>query len=91
MQWEAIRQGLGFVDLDRILIDKTAFEAIPIVLQCEFKVLPVKKDGSTLYVAMGEVSSETCAALASFTGLRIVPCLALPDCMPEARRRAAEA
>lgn len=85
----ARKNGVAYVDPLRILLDPQAFATIPLVLQCEYGVLPVKRHGETLYVAVGELSGRTRDRLESFTGLKVVLCLALPDRFPEARRRVA--
>ena len=87
----ARKRGVAFIDLARVVVDPEAFARVPVVLQDEYGVLPVKLDGGTLYVAVGELSGRTRERLESFTGLRVVQALAVAGEIPIARRAAQKA
>jgi hypothetical protein len=76
LQCRAQEMGLAFVELDVISIDRSAFHDVSRDLVTETSALPVKRDGSTLWIA---ISSNNTIALDGFrkaTGCRVVPVLA---------------
>lgn len=76
LQCQAQQMGFGFVDLDRVQIERSAFQDVSRNLVTDTLAFPVKRDGSTLWLAM---SSNNVAALDSYkaaTGCRVVPVLA---------------
>jgi hypothetical protein len=80
----AQEMGVGFVDLDRVLIEPPAFQNVSRNLVTDTGCIPVKRDGSTLWLAM---SSDDMAAIDAYklaTGCRVVPVLAVPDAIEKA-------
>jgi type IV pilus assembly protein PilB len=70
--------GASYIRLDTVSIDPTAVALIPEEYQCEHGVLPYKRDGDSLYVAMSDpLDVVIIDDLTLSTGMRVVPALAL--------------
>ncbi|MEQ1821472.1 MAG: GspE/PulE family protein [Fimbriimonadaceae bacterium] len=88
LQAQAQEMGIAFVDLDRQQVDSSALNVVREQIAKNHSVLPVKKDGNNLYVAMSDVSNipaQDAVRLAS--GLRVIPVLALPGAIDDAIRK----
>ncbi len=88
IQARAQEQGIAFADLDRVQIDSSAINIVPERLVKAHSAIPVKKDGTTLWVAMANVSNI--AALDDIrmaSGCRVVPVLAVPGAIEDAIRK----
>jgi len=85
LQAKAMASGLGFVDLERVQIEPSAFTDVPPDLVTRTRSIPVKRDGGTLFVVVS--SSNDSAAIDAFkeaTGCRIVPVFAVSAAINEA-------
>ncbi len=88
LQAQAQELGIAFVDLDRQQIDSSALNVVREQIAKNHSVLPVKKEGNILYVAMSDVTNipaQDAVRLAS--GLRVIPVLALPGAIDDAIRK----
>ncbi|MGV3618784.1 MAG: GspE/PulE family protein [Fimbriimonas sp.] len=88
LQAKAQEMGYGFVDLDRIQIDSSAINVVPERLVKQHSALPVKKDGTNLYVAMSNPSNIVAIddiKLASHC--RVIPVVAVPGALDDAIRK----
>lgn len=83
-QARAQEMGMAFVDLDRVRPDQLARESLSVDLTRELRVLPVKRDGNTLWLAMDEADPDRVAKVKEATGLRVVPVLCLPAALDDA-------
>ena len=86
MQARARQLNIPFVDLTTQKIDPAAVNIVPEHVVRRHKVMPVKKDGNRLSVAMSD--TQNIMALddlgAVTRGLQIVPVLAMPDAIEDA-------
>ncbi len=81
----AQEQGLGFVDLDRINVESSALNVVPERIARNHTVIPVKKEGATLFVATSNPNNIVALddiQLAS--GCRAVPVLAVRGAIEDA-------
>lgn len=88
LQAKAQEMGYGFVDLDRITIDSSAINVVPERVAKQHNAIPVKKDGTTLYVAMSnpaDIVAQDNIKIAS--GCRVVPVVAVPGAIDDAMRK----
>ncbi|MEQ1935940.1 MAG: ATPase, T2SS/T4P/T4SS family, partial [Fimbriimonadaceae bacterium] len=88
LQAQAQEMGIAFVDLDRQVVESSALNVVREQVAKTHSVLPVKKDGNNLYVAMSDVSNipaQDAVRLAS--GLRVIPVMALPAAIDDAIRK----
>ena len=80
--------GYAFVDLDRIRVDSSALETIPGSLAHQYRIIPVKKQDSTLYLALNnprDLAALDDAALSA--SCRIIPVLATKEAIEQALQR----
>ncbi len=88
LQGRASEMGIGFADIDRIQIDPSAINVVPERILKNHTVLPVKKDGQTLYLAMGNVSNvQAIDDVRIASGCRVVPVLAVPGALEDAIKK----
>ncbi len=88
LQGRAAEMGIGFADVDRITIDPSALNVVPERILKAHNVLPVKKDGQTLYVAMASVQNvQAIDAVRSASGCRVVPVLAVNGAIEDALKK----
>ncbi len=88
LQAKAQELGLGFVDLDRIQIDSSALNVVPERLVKSHSALPVKKEGTNLWVAMinpGNIMAIDDIKMAS--GLRVIPVMAVPGAIEDSIKK----
>lgn len=85
---KAKANGQMFVDLDRLQIDSSAINVVPERLVKLHSVIPVKKDGTQLWVAMSNPNDlEAIDQLQLASGCRVRPAVALPAAIDDAIRR----
>lgn len=85
LQARAQEAGIPFVDLDRQQIESSALNVVNERLVKNHGVIPVKKEGNTLYVAMSNVANiQAQDDIRMASGLRVVPVLALPAAIEDA-------
>ena len=88
LQGRAIEMGIGFADVDRIQLDPSALNVVPERILKANNVLPVKKEGQTLYVAMANVQNvQAIDAVRSASGCRVVPVLAVGGAIEDALKK----
>jgi len=84
----AQEQGIGFADLDRTQIDSSAINVVPERIAKNHSVIPVKKDGSTLYLAMANTNNiQAMDDVRMVSGCRVVPVLAVPGAIEDALKK----
>lgn len=84
----AAETGYGFVDLDRITVESSALNVVPERILKNHTVIPVKKDGTTLWLATSNpnnIAALDDVALAS--GCRVVPVLAVTGAIEDALKK----
>jgi type IV pilus assembly protein PilB len=88
MEAKAQERGLGFVDLDRHTVDSSAINVVPERIARAHNVVPVRKDGMTLYLAMAnDANIEAQDQVRLVSGCRVVPVLAVPGAIEDAIRK----
>lgn len=88
LQARAQEMGIGFADLDRITVDSSALNVVPERILKNHTVLPVKKDGQTLYLAMSNVSNvQAIDDVRIASGCRVIPVLAVPGALEDAIKK----
>ena len=83
-QARAQELGMAFADLDRIVVSPEARACLSPELSRELRVLPVKRDGNTLWLAMDEPDSDRIEKVKQATGLRVIPAMCLPAALDDA-------
>src|SRR5579871_3994638 len=79
--------GIPFVDLQHFRPDSGAIEAVPAEIAARHNVLPVKKDGKKLWIAMGDTNDLNAADdLRLASRCHIYGVLAVPEHIAEAIR-----
>lgn len=85
---KAQEEGIGFADLDRLTIDSSAINVVPERIARNNSLIPVKKDGLTLYVAMANPSNiQAIDDVQMVSGCRVSPVRAVPDAIEDAIRK----
>jgi type IV pilus assembly protein PilB len=87
-QAKAHEMGYGFADLDRVQVDSGAINVVPERLVKLHSTIPIKKEGTTLWVATN--NPNNIAALDDIrmaSGCRVVPVLAIPGAIDDAIKK----
>lgn len=85
---KAQEAGIGFVDLDRISVESSAINVVPERIAKNHNVVPVKKDGSTLWLAMTNVNNIMAIDdVKMASGCRVIPLLAVAGAIDDALRK----
>lgn len=80
--------GEAFVDLDNVSVESSAINVVPDRIVRQHKVLPVKKDGTTLWLAMANTANlEAMDAVRFASGCLVRPVLAVPGALDDAIRK----
>jgi len=80
--------GYNFVDLDRHQVESSAINVVREQIAKNHTIIPVKKDGSTLYVAMADVTNiQAIDDVRLASGCRVIPVMALPAAIEDAIRK----
>jgi type IV pilus assembly protein PilB len=88
MQAKAQEAGVPFVDLDRITVDSSAINVVPERIVKNHNVIPVKKEGMQLWLAMANTTNiEAQDQVRMSSGLKVLPVLAMPDSIEDAIRK----
>ncbi len=88
LQAKAQEMNIGFVDLDRVEVESAARNVVPERIVKSHNVLPVRKDGGVLYLAMSNPSNiQAMDDVRMASGLRVVPVLAVPGAIEDAIRK----
>jgi hypothetical protein len=83
----AREQGLGFVDLDRVHPSPDALASIAPDTARELNVIPLKRDGNQLWLAMRDIESVSVIEVQELTGCRVHPVVVDPIRWDEALER----
>lgn len=78
---------MAFADLERVQIQPDTLSLIPAELCREWRVLPVKRDGNTLWLALHEPGSAAIQRVKDATGLRVIPVMCVPKALDDALAR----
>lgn len=78
---------MAFADLDRARSADPPLALIPADLARELRVLPVKRDGNTLWLACDEPDMEAIRRVKEATGLRVIPVMCVKDALDDALAR----
>jgi type IV pilus assembly protein PilB len=85
LQAKAQEMGYAFADLDRVVIDPEAIASVPQTVCSEHKIIPVKRDGSNLWLALAEPNDRAALeAVRVVANCRIIPVLAVSSAIDEA-------
>ena len=88
VQAKAQEAGVPFVDLDRIAIESTAINAVPDRICKNHNVIPVKKDGTSLWLAMGNVTNiQAQDDVRMISGCRVIPVMAVVGAIEDAVKK----
>jgi type IV pilus assembly protein PilB len=88
MQARAQEAGIPFVDLDRIQIESGAINIVAERIVKNHNVIPVKKEGNQIWLAMGNVTNiQAQDDVRMSSGLRVLPVLALPAAIEDSIRK----
>lgn len=88
LQAKAAEMGIPFVDLDRITIESSALNVVNERIAKNHSVIPVRKEGQQLWLAMGNTSNiQAIDDVRIASGCRVIPCLALPAAIEEALKK----
>ncbi len=88
LQAKAAEHGMAFADLDRVQIDSSAINVVPERIVKAHNAIPVKKDGTNLWVAMA--NPNNIMALDDFkmaSGCRVIPVVAVPGAIDDAIKK----
>ena len=88
MQARAQEAGIPFVDLDRITIESSALNVVGERIVKNHTVIPVKKEGNQLWLAMGNINNiQAQDDVRMSSGLRVLPVMALPAAIEDSIRK----
>ncbi|MCU0315197.1 MAG: Flp pilus assembly complex ATPase component TadA [Fimbriimonadaceae bacterium] len=88
LQGKAAEQGMPFADVDNIQVESSAINVVPERLVKLHTVLPVRKDGMTLWLAMANTNNlEALDAVRLASGCMVKPVMAVPDAIEDAIRK----
>lgn len=88
LEAKAQEEGLGFVDLDRAAIDSSALNMVPERIAKMHSVIPVRKDGMNLYLAMSNPANVPAMDdVRMISRLNVVPVRAVPGAIEDAIRK----
>ncbi|MBA3726392.1 MAG: Flp pilus assembly complex ATPase component TadA [Armatimonadetes bacterium] len=85
---KAQEEGLTFVDLDRYQIDSSALNMVPERIARNHSVIPVRKEGTDLYLAMPNPNNiQAIDDVQMVSRLKVKPVRAVPGAIEDAIRR----
>src|SRR5580658_4599362 len=88
LQAKAQEMGFAFADLDRITIDQAAINIVPERMVKAHSAIPVKKDGTTLWVAMSNPNNlNAIDDIKIASGCRVIPVVAVPGAIEDAIKK----
>jgi type IV pilus assembly protein PilB len=88
LQAKAQEVGIPFVDLDRVTIESSAVNVVPERLAKNHNVIPVRKDGANLWLAMTNTNDiEAQDDIRMVSGCRVIPVMAVPDAIQDAIKK----
>jgi len=87
-QAKAQEAGYPFTDLDRVNIDSSAINVVPDRIVKAHNAIPVKKDGTNLWVAMSNPNDiPALDNIKMASGCRVIPVVALPGAIEDAIKK----
>ena len=88
LEGKAQEEGLAFVDLDRYTIDASAINMVPERIVKNHSVIPVRKEGNVLFVAMPNPNNiQAIDDVRMVSRLDVKPVRAVPEAIEEAIRK----
>ncbi|MDQ2985428.1 MAG: Flp pilus assembly complex ATPase component TadA [Armatimonadota bacterium] len=88
IEGKAQEEGLNFVDLDRYQIDSNAINMVPERIVKNHTVIPVRKEGNVLYIAMPNPNNiQAIDDVRMVSRLDVKPVRAVPEAIEEAIRK----
>ncbi|MEO7454128.1 MAG: ATPase, T2SS/T4P/T4SS family, partial [Fimbriimonadales bacterium] len=88
LEAKAQEEGLSFVDLDRYIIDASAINMVPERIVKNHTVIPVRKEGNVLYVAMRDPNNiQAIDDVRMVSRLDVKPVRAVSDAIEDAIRK----
>ena len=88
LEARAQEQGVGFIDLDKVQVDSSAVNMVPERICKTHTVMPVKKDGMTIYVAMSNLLNiQAQDDIRMITGCRVIPVMAVTGAIEDAIKK----
>lgn len=88
LQAKAQERGLPFADLDKVTIESSALNVVPERIVKAHSAIPIRKDGTNLYVAM--MNPDDLGALDNLraaSGCRVIPVIAVPGAIEDAIKK----
>lgn len=87
-QASAAEKGMPFADLDRTQVESSAINVVPERIAKLHQAVPLKREGTTLWVAMRNVNDlEAIDQIQLASGCRVRPVMALPAAIDDALRK----
>ncbi len=88
LEAKASEMGYPFVDLDRVNIESSAINIVPERIAKNHSVIPVKKEGTQLWLAMSNISNiQAQDDVRMVSGCRVHPCMAVPGAIEDAIKK----
>src|SRR5687768_4997127 len=88
LEGKAQEEGIAFVDLDRYTIDASAINMVPERIVKNHSVIPVRKEGNVLFVAMPNPNNiQAIDDVRMVSRLDVKPVRAVPEAIEEAIRK----
>jgi type IV pilus assembly protein PilB len=88
LQAKAQESGTPFVDLDRVQIESSAINVVPERIAKNHTCIPVKKDGTTIWLAMANTQNiEAQDDVRMVSGCRVIPVMAVPGAIEDAIKK----
>ncbi len=88
LEGKAQELGIPFVDLDRHNVESSAINVVPERIAKNHNVVPVKKEGQNLWLAMSNTNNITAMDdVRMVSGCRVYPVMAVPGAIEDALRK----
>ena len=88
LEGKAQEMGYAFANLDNITIDSSAINVVPERIAKNHNVIPVRKDGTTLWLAMANVNNiQAQDDVRMVSGCRVIPVMAVPGAIEDALKK----
>ena len=88
LEGKAQELGIPFVDLDRLNVESSAINVVPERIAKNHSVVPVKKEGQNLWLAMSNTNNITAMDdVRMVSGCRVYPVMAVPGAIEDALRK----
>jgi type IV pilus assembly protein PilB len=85
---KASELGYPFVDLDRVQIESSAVNVVPERIAKNHNVIPVKKEGAQLWLAMSNINNiQAQDDVRMVSGCKVNPCMAVPGAVEDAIKK----